>query len=264
MNLPNLLYLGQQGIAPAIKTVRTVESLPAYFLDFIGLIGSKYVNIRLRDGTRLKLHSGSVDSGRLNAVFILNQYLQEGNAIGENDVVVDIGAHIGLFTVLASKAAVKGRVYAFEPFSANFGLLKENVSLNRLDNVTPVNAAVSSRTGRLRFFLNNTATWHGIYPRGEKVSEISVESVSLADFLKSEKISRIDFLKMNCEGAEYEILLGCPSAILKKIRMMSVEYHPVPGHGQQEIRELLERNGFAVRVRPFGVGLGMLYAKRKC
>lgn len=261
--LSNLLHLD---IPIAIKVVRTVANWHVYALDFLGLIPFKSVTYRLRNGLRFRLRPGTSDRPTIDEVFVHGIYDRDVTAIRENDIVLDIGAHIGTFTVLASKAAGNGRVYSFEPDEGNFSLLRENLGLNGIVNAHAVNAAVAKSMGRRRFFVNGNATnGHSLCRQGEGAREVAVETVPLGDFIKAHKIPRVDLLKMDCEGAEYEIMLNCPKAVIGKIRRIAMECHSVPGHSPDEIRALLEENGFVVRTEDVQnqPGFCLLYAERK-
>ena len=84
-------------------------------------------------------------------------------------IVVDIGAHIGYFTLLAARLVGEtGRVFAFEPDPDNYSLLIKNVSVNGHDNVIPVQKAVSNKTGQVRLFLDDCTPTEGFQYDKEK------------------------------------------------------------------------------------------------
>ncbi len=129
-----------------------------------------------------------------------------------------------------------------------------------------MNAAVAERGGRRSFFVNGNATnGHSLCRQDKGATEVAVEAISLGDFIKAHKIRRVDLLKMDCEGAEYEIMLNCPKAVLGKITRIAMECHSVPGHSPDELRTLLEESGFVVRAEdvPGQPGFCLLYAERK-
>jgi FkbM family methyltransferase len=92
------------------------------------------------------------DRQALHEVWAQKEYEDEHFTIGPNDVVVDIGAHIGTFSVWAAKQATSGRVYAFEPNQENYRLLEENKQLNNLPNLHLFNLAVSNQVGEAVLF----------------------------------------------------------------------------------------------------------------
>ena len=128
---------------------------------------------------------------------------------------VDIGAHVGYFTVLSSKLVGRtGKVIAFEPDPANYNLLRSNTS--RFPNTEAHNLAISDRTGRLDFFktIDKTGS-HSLIASSLRPDKISVAAVTLADFFAQHPVARIDLIKMDIEGAEPLALSGMWQ-ILKK------------------------------------------------
>jgi len=125
-------------------------------------------------------------------------------------IVVDLGANIGYYTVLAAeKVGSSGKVFAFEPDRRNFALLRKNIKRNRCQNVIPLRKAVTSKNGSLRLYLSKSNLGgHRVFePHGEDIwpSRI-IESISLDEFFPNG--SRVDFLKMDIEGAEYSAFCG--------------------------------------------------------
>ena len=98
--------------------------------------------------------------------------------INRNDVVFDVGANIGYYTLIATKlVGEKGRVFAFEPEPTNFSLLEKNVKLNGYKNVVLMQKAVLNKTGKTKLYLHRTAGGHS--KTQSFTSNIEVETVSL-------------------------------------------------------------------------------------
>lgn len=122
--------------------------------------------------------------------------------------VVDIGAYVGYYTIIASKiVGNSGKVFSFEPDPSNYSILLRNIEANRCHNVVSIQKAVSDRSGHLIFFLNPIdSTCHTLYPlEGRGVKKISVECCKLDDLLADE---RVEIIKMDIEGAELVALQG--------------------------------------------------------
>jgi FkbM family methyltransferase len=132
-------------------------------------------------------------------------------------VFVDVGAHIGYYTVIASGiVGSSGKVFAFEPDPGNFALLQRNVAENRCQNVVTGEKAIAASTGRL--FLYRSAGNFGdhrtykpigevVERRGNRRSAVAVEALSLDDYFAADRTA-IDFLKMDIQGAEYHAFVG--------------------------------------------------------
>jgi len=145
--------------------------------------------------------------------------------IGRGHVVIDAGANIGVFSVLMSKlVGGRGKVYAFEPDKINFEILLKNLKINKCDNVIPINKALSDKNGRIKLYLSE---WnkgdHRIYPSDEKRKSIEIETVTLDSFLKE----KIDFLKIDIQGAEALMFKGAKKSIFKNKPKFILEFWPV-------------------------------------
>lgn len=131
--------------------------------------------------------------------------------------ILDIGAHIGYYTLLASKSAgPSGKVFAFEPEPANFSLLKKNVAANRADNVTLVNSAASDKNGTHELFIEKYNRGHHSFGPGSKNSEkIIIRTLIIDDYLGSLGDPKIDIIKIDIEGAEPIAFRGLKGAVAR-------------------------------------------------
>lgn len=130
--------------------------------------------------------------------------------ISISDVVYDIGAHAGFYTLLASEiVGFKGSVVAFEPLPQNFFYLKKHVEINQTSNVIINNVAVTNFIGVSSFRLvGNTYTG-----RLDDNGEIEVETISLNDFVLKNPDLIPDCIKIDVEGSEYDVLKGASHII---------------------------------------------------
>lgn len=134
--------------------------------------------------------------------------------INKNDTIIDIGAHIGGFSIYAADIAKKGKIYSFEPFPSTFETLKNNVLLNKRKNINLNKLAVSKNIGEFNFYVSkiNFAENSLHHKYNEK---ITVKTTSLSDIFRKNKIKRCNVLKIDCEGSEYDILFSS-TRLLKK------------------------------------------------
>jgi len=186
-----------------------------------------------------------------NLVFGLGEPLETEilrKEIKNGDVVLDLGANIGFYTLIAAKLVGKrGRVFAFEPEPANFARLEMNVRLNGYENVVLVQKAVSNRTSRCTLYLSDQdRDTHRIYDIRDGRRFIEVESIRLDDYFHNQ---RVDFIKMDIEGAEWAALQGM-SLLLEKNKRVKIltEFLPsgLKGFGidPKEYLRLLIKYGF--------------------
>ncbi len=161
------------------------------------------------------------------------------------DVVVDVGAHIGKYTLPAAKVA--SRVIAIEPDPSNFSVLRANILLNRLTNVSALNNAISSSPGKRRLFLageDNTGT-STLEPdwapsRGHRPQAwVEVECLTMDHVIDSLDIESIDWLKVDVEHHEVAALGGARSA-LRRTKHLILE---VTGDSEDDCRRLLKEAG---------------------
>ncbi len=103
----------------AISVIRVIKNWPIYFADHFKLIKQKHIVYILRNGINLRVRSKTSDSGIISEIWVHMDYLPKGFEINENDVAIDIGAHIGIFSIFLSKVAKMGKIYAFEPHPEN-------------------------------------------------------------------------------------------------------------------------------------------------
>ena len=146
------------------------------------------------------------------------------NRVTEGSIVFDLGAHVGFYTLLASVlVGSKGRVLAFEPMPVNLFYLKEHVKLNRITNVTIIEAAVSDCSGVASFVQGSSSFGGHISSQGT----LQVKTVSLDELISQGKIPIPNYIKMDVEGAEMHVLVGAKS--------MLADAHPtilLATHGQ--------------------------------
>lgn len=152
------------------------------------------------------------------------QHLKEG------DVILDIGAHIGLQSVMMSKFAGRtGRVFSFEPTPDTFSILKETIRLNHLtDQISLVNKAVSYEKGQTSFNSSTAGVSNSIvnYDPTSKHSKITVDVISVDLFVKEAGLSKVDFIKIDAEGVEFDVLRGAGETIRKYHPKMILALHP--------------------------------------
>ena len=226
------------------------------------LINDTFVIFRTKTDLRIKIRVRSTDLMALTNVWMINEYDIEDFEINVNDTVIDIGAHIGLFSLLVSQLCKTGKILSFEPVRENFDLLVSNLKLNHIENVLPFNMAVSKNSGKLNLFLNDDQSAHSIFPKSSE--SISVESTSLQKIFEENKISSCKLLKLDCEGAEYEIIDSLPSEYLNKIQNIVMEYHSADTKPElvKNLIQKIKNAGFKIKTRPHHDDMGFLIARK--
>ncbi len=128
------------------------------------------------------------------------------------DTVIDVGAYVdGWYTLLCSKIVGQmGRVYSFEPVPQFYRRLKDNIFLNGFTNITTEKMALGNKNGTRTFYQSDrTGSFFKthVQKEGRKlIRQIRVKTLKLDSYLKIKKVKKVDFIKIDAEGAELEIL----------------------------------------------------------
>ncbi len=165
------------------------------------------------------------------------------------DIVIDVGAYVGMFTVKASlQVGKKGRVIAIEPASSNIRYLVGNTK--SLGNVTVVPLAASSSRGKGSLTISRATPCHTLIPHSGSLTE-TVTKDTLDNIVSDLQIGKVDFIKIDAEGSELEILKGA-SNILKnsKLRLAVASYHNLPTgeYALPQVCQLLASARFKIKV----------------
>jgi FkbM family methyltransferase len=148
--------------------------------------------------------------------------------IKKGDLILDIGANIGYYTVIFSEATGEnGKVIAFEPDPTNYSLLIKNLKVNGCTNVMPEQEAVAGKTERLQLFLSlRSKGHHRIFAPHDAGRAVGIGVVSLDDYFR-ETDGKIDFIKMDIEGAEPYALNGMREVLMRSTSLtMITEFNP--------------------------------------
>jgi len=207
--------------------------LPAVF-DRLGQQREPYVLCR-HDGVSIEVRPGVGDLFGFYEILLRNDYLASGQVLNEGDTVIDVGANIGCFSVLAARVVgPKGRVIALEPEESTYRQLVRNIELNQLRNVIALKLAVGAECGSIKLHSASNRLFSSFYTsvNGQAVAgvEQEVEVVTLAELMAAQGVLGCDYLKLDCEGAEHDIVRTLTAETAQRIRQVTVELHRVPGH----------------------------------
>lgn len=245
-----------------LKAIRIIRNWNDYVGLYFHRIKSDHMTLEMRNGIKVKLRVDSTDLMAFTHVWLLREYERPGFDIKNNDIVIDIGAHIGLFALFSAQFCKSGKIYCFEPVKENFDMLKMNLELNNITNVIATNTAVSTDNSTVTIYLNDDEAGHSMHVAGSK--SVQVRSVSLQNVFDSQNIERCDFLKVDCEGEEYAIMDSLPAPYYNKIRKICIEYHfaDTKPYLLEELIKKLESFSFKIKTRKILQDIGFLYATR--
>jgi len=219
-------------------------------LFYLGHSGKKIVIYKINKDVRFAVRVNTIDKAVVWEVWKMKAYTDSKFKIKPTDIVVDIGAHIGSFSVYAAKKATNGKVYAYEPNKDNYEILLRNKTINNINNLHTFNTAVSDKVGTIDLYLGKSHNaMHSVYETDTK-KKIKVPTITIKEILKRNKLKKIDVLKIDTEGAEYDIILNMPPKVFEKVDNILMEYHDYLNHhyNYTHLKRHLEKNGFKVTV----------------
>ncbi len=226
------------------------------------LLNKESVVIRLKNGCQFKVRS-LMDVWIIKETCLDHDYESNATPIQDGWTLIDIGAGLGDFAISVAYEHPSCRIYAYEPFPASFRLLEENIRLNAINNVATFPIAVGARSGAMTLFATGAAVQHTTTNTSRAAEAITIQGLSLDDVFAANAIEVCDFLKMDCEGGEFDILFNTSETTLKKIKNICLEYHDgVTNFSHTDLIDYLQTRGFQVETTPNPVHshLGFLYA----
>ena len=193
---------------------------------------------------KTKLSNGAVISGKNRSgyggrgIYIFRDSLEAEfehllEFLTPGAVLVDVGANTGIYTIKSAKYLSEsgGQVVALEPSPEMLATLQKNVEANGLNNVRLRNVCAGDRTHTAVFWRNfERPIAFSLVKFDEKATSMSVLVVSLDDLLSWEDISRLDYLKIDAEGAEQQIIFGAKKTIEKFRPIILIEINLVDAH----------------------------------
>jgi len=215
------------------------------------------MEFHMRDGSRVS--SRIADAGGLLSVHVDRDYDIPGFDWANANTIVDIGAHVGSFTVWAALRSPNAELLAVEPNPQTFRFLESNVRRNGLEGrITLHNVAVGEVRGRGRLeFVEHSL---GTRIARDGAGDLTTEIVTVADLLAQPGFETTDLLKIDCEGMEYALFEAIQPEVLRRIKAVACEYHPQPNRSVRELVSALDSAGFKVK-HPVSA-LGVLWATR--
>lgn len=205
----------------------------------------------IRGGPAFKINYAQTDVGTLQEVWLMDLYQKHYRA-KPGDVVIDIGANFGAFAVLAAKSGAT--VYAYEPTPRQFDLLSENT---RGLPVHCYKLAVAGKSGEINIYEapGGDAGNSVIYNEHLKRIPFVAKAITLREIIN--ETGRCDFLKIDCEGSEVDILRTAPREIFARIDNIALEYHD----NLEEMKQIFRTLDYKF-VTPGKGKYGYLYAWR--
>ena len=226
------------------------------------LISDKFPIFETNTGLKIKIRKHSTDLMALTHVWLIEEYKSKNFEIKDTVVIIDVGGHIGLFSLYASQFCKNGLIYSFEPVPENYNLLIDNIQSNDLNQIKSFNLAVSNSNSNVKLYLNDDEAGHSMFSKSSKT--ITVDSISLQQIFDDNNIENCNFLKLDCEGTEYEILQNLPLSYFDKIEKIVIEYHMADSHPEllENLKKLLISQNYSLKTKKLFSDIGFLYASK--
>ncbi|GAC1707857.1 MAG: hypothetical protein NVS9B7_22010 [Flavisolibacter sp.] len=197
-----------------------------------------------------------VKIGRLSIYYlfpyeILNTYkeifveeIYKFHALREDPFIIDCGANIGLSVIYFKSIYPKATITAFEPDITNADIFEKNIVMHQLKNITLVRAAVWNKADTLSFYSTGSQGSKIAADHRSPQQPIQVKAIRLADLLQQ---TQVDFLKIDIEGAEFEVLQDC-GPFLSNVQNIFLEYHGKDDSSDRLITivKILKENKFSI------------------
>lgn len=215
------------------------------------------VVLRLRNGLQYFVRAGTTDLAVVNETSLADHYLPAGFAsLPEQAVILDVGANIGDFAMKMARAYPRGRIVAVEPVADHCRMIEVQKLLNRADNVTTVRMALGGENGVVDIHVDgghSSALW------GSGPAEV-VPQATLGRLMEDLEIDTVSLLKMDCEGAEWDIIPAAED-VLHRVERIAMEFHCAGAWTPERLATWLRERGFDVH-HTSGSWNGLLWAIR--
>lgn len=222
--------------------------------------------LKFRNGLKIEMGPGSYGSHDFlfREIFLEKCYQPTPDFIPRRGwTVVDLGANMGFFTCQAAFAAADVRVVSVEPIYTE--ILRKNIAANRLTGALVVQGAVCGTPVdniplTIWFAASGELKTGTVQKDAAKVETINAPGYTLAKIFEMGRVGRCDLLKVDIEGAEFELFEKTPDEVWNKIFRVVMEVHKDGGRSETELVRILEQKGFKVSLKDEASNNPMLWA----
>lgn len=212
-----------------------------------------FFHYKTKEGLIFTLRKDVWDSAVIIENCWLRVYTRRVKELSKNPIIIDVGAHIGSFAILAGAAWKNSQIFAFEPSPDNFSLLLKNIRANHLEKqIFPFQLAVGKEGAKGEklvlhpdnFGMHSTVLSYDLPGKQTKSKQVDVKTMGLNEIFTKNRLSYCDLIKFDCEGCEYPVISSASSSVLQMIKHIVMEYHD--GGDIKTLVDLLKKAGFMI------------------
>jgi FkbM family methyltransferase len=227
--------------------LREIKNWPSYFLFKLGIHPGDKFEFKFKDGHSYVVPKKMI--GPFRECFFDDQYLQKFNTndFPSSPVIIDIGANVGYAALYFFRTFPEATIHSFEPMPFLQSVLHQNQHVHKNYNWKIHPYGLWKESGTLELFTTSTDDFtaiSGVIKLPDADKKIKIQVSTLGHFIKDNDIKMIDLLKLDCEGAEYEILFSLSDADYNKVNKIAMETHATAHHKTEDLVELLKTKGF--------------------
>ncbi len=231
----------------------TFIKLKALLVDILWklsfIIPDKYFLIKFRGGKiYLNLRESPMMLQRAFGVYEPYKFKLFSNLVKKNMTVIDVGANKGCFSLLSAKLMGDcGRVLSFEPEPENCSWILRSIKVNNYKSISLFQLALSDSDGTAELYIGEKSGFHSLLPQLDKPKpeKMTVIQKRLDTVLSENKISKVDLIKIDVEGAELQVLKGAVEIIKQNNNLKIIlDLHPQKGVDIYEIYDFLLKYGY--------------------
>lgn len=235
-------------ISKLLLVIRTIVNFPTAIFDKFRLVRGEIIYKVRNKNLKFIARAATEDMAEIVVVASGFEYDMGDITLTKNPIVVDLGGHIGTFSITTARLLKdKCSIYVYEPDADNYQMLLRNIKLNNIKSVYPENKAISDHAGKgyLKKENMNTDAYY-LDPSIKKISNCTMDTLFGA--LKKHKVKKIDLLKIDIEGGEYRIFLHKESYnyVKKNVHYIFMEYHYINSKYNYKLIEKMIKQDFRV------------------